>query len=317
MAVVYSFSVFSLALSLFLQRNLRKKNPRNLRIEVLPRFPALCLWSVRLGCLPAFDRPCRRPAAVGQAWTRNMVSGETGLVEDFDPATGRNVKWVVSLGSETWATPIVAQGRVFIGTNNDPPRDPRHKGDRGAAAVPRREGRQPPVATGRHQARARYLPGLAAGGAVLAADGRGQPRVRDHQSRRGRVPRHRGPAQRQRRPVPGRRPPHDAGRRGAARCHGPRRGHPLAVRHPQPGGDLAARRGPWLDPDRRRFPVRQHQQRRGQHAPGDPPSRRPQPDRAGQEDRPAAGPRQRRHRPADLPLDVVVARDGRRRTAAS
>jgi len=60
-----------------------------------------------------------------------MVSEETGLVEDFDPATGRNVKWVVSMGSETWGTPIVAQGRVFLGTNNDPPRDPRHKGDRG------------------------------------------------------------------------------------------------------------------------------------------------------------------------------------------
>src|SRR5512139_4143632 len=66
----------------------------------------------------------------GQAWTRNMVSEETGLIEDFDPATGRNVKWVASMGSETWSTPIVAQGRVFIGTNNDPPRDPRHKGDR-------------------------------------------------------------------------------------------------------------------------------------------------------------------------------------------
>jgi outer membrane protein assembly factor BamB len=67
----------------------------------------------------------------GQAFTRNMVSGETGLVDSFDPATGQNVKWVVPLGSETWSTPVVAQGRVFIGTNNDAPRDPRHKGDRG------------------------------------------------------------------------------------------------------------------------------------------------------------------------------------------
>ncbi len=67
----------------------------------------------------------------GQAFTRNMVSGETGLVDSFDPATGKNVKWVVPLGSQTWSTPVVAQGRVFIGTNNDVPRDPRHKGDRG------------------------------------------------------------------------------------------------------------------------------------------------------------------------------------------
>ncbi|MEN6577167.1 MAG: PQQ-binding-like beta-propeller repeat protein [Phycisphaerales bacterium] len=66
----------------------------------------------------------------GQAWTRNMVSGEVGLVEDFDPATGRNIKWIAPLGSETWATPVIAKGRIFLGTNNDPPRDPRHKGDR-------------------------------------------------------------------------------------------------------------------------------------------------------------------------------------------
>lgn len=78
----------------------------------------------------AATAPAGDQAQWGQAWTRNMVSGETGLVEDFDIETGRNVKWVVTLGSETWATPTVAQGRVFLGTNNDPPRDPRHKGDR-------------------------------------------------------------------------------------------------------------------------------------------------------------------------------------------
>jgi len=59
-----------------------------------------------------------------------MVSSETNLIDSFNPATGKNVKWVASLGSETWATPVVAGGKVLIGTNNDPPRDPRHKGDR-------------------------------------------------------------------------------------------------------------------------------------------------------------------------------------------
>ena len=60
-----------------------------------------------------------------------MVSDEKGLPDTFDPATGKNVKWSVQLGSESYATPIVAGGRVYIGTNNDHPRDPRHKGDRG------------------------------------------------------------------------------------------------------------------------------------------------------------------------------------------
>jgi len=67
----------------------------------------------------------------GEAWSRNMVSAERGLPESFDPKAGRNVRWVADLGTETHATPVVAKGRVFIGTNNGRPRDPRHRGDRG------------------------------------------------------------------------------------------------------------------------------------------------------------------------------------------
>ncbi len=79
----------------------------------------------------------------GQAYTRNMVSEETGLPEWFepgqrDPKTGdialsstRNVKWVARLGTTTYATPVIAGGRVFVGTNNGAPRDPRIQGDRG------------------------------------------------------------------------------------------------------------------------------------------------------------------------------------------
>jgi outer membrane protein assembly factor BamB len=60
-----------------------------------------------------------------------MVSAEQGLAESFDPDAGRNVRWVAPLGSQTYATPVVAGGRVLIGTNNDPPRDPaRDRGDR-------------------------------------------------------------------------------------------------------------------------------------------------------------------------------------------
>jgi outer membrane protein assembly factor BamB len=67
----------------------------------------------------------------GERFTRNMVSNETGLPEGFDVNTGTNVKWSARLGSETHATPVVAAGRVYIGTNNNVPRDPRHRGDRG------------------------------------------------------------------------------------------------------------------------------------------------------------------------------------------
>jgi outer membrane protein assembly factor BamB len=62
---------------------------------------------------------------------RNMVSWERGLPADFDPATGRNVKWSVALGSETHSSPVIGNGRVLVGTNNENPRDDRHQGDRG------------------------------------------------------------------------------------------------------------------------------------------------------------------------------------------
>src|SRR5215468_715135 len=67
----------------------------------------------------------------GDAWTRNMVSNERGLPDSFDIQTGRHVKWSAQLGTQTHSTPIVAHGRLYIGTNNGSPRDPRHQGDRG------------------------------------------------------------------------------------------------------------------------------------------------------------------------------------------
>src|SRR3954462_5489577 len=76
--------------------------------------------------LPAADQP-----QWGEAWSRNMVSSERGLPADFDPKAGKNIKWVAKLGNETHSTPIVANGRVYIGTNNNDPRDPKHAGDRG------------------------------------------------------------------------------------------------------------------------------------------------------------------------------------------
>ena len=67
----------------------------------------------------------------GQRYSRNMVSGETGLPYQFDPQKGNNVKWSVPLGTRTYSTPVIADGKILIGTNNDQPRDASHQGDRG------------------------------------------------------------------------------------------------------------------------------------------------------------------------------------------
>jgi outer membrane protein assembly factor BamB len=67
----------------------------------------------------------------GTAWERNMVSQEKGLPHTFDPKTGNNIRWTAPLGTEAHSSPVIADGRVYIGTNNANPRDPKHQGDRG------------------------------------------------------------------------------------------------------------------------------------------------------------------------------------------
>jgi outer membrane protein assembly factor BamB len=88
-------------------------------------FASLCLLDAP-GALPAADQP-----QWGQAWSRNMVSAERGLADSFDPKTGKNIKWAAKLGTESHSTPIVAGERVYVGSNNGEPRDPRRTGDRG------------------------------------------------------------------------------------------------------------------------------------------------------------------------------------------
>lgn len=62
---------------------------------------------------------------------RNMVSPMTGLPTEWDIRTGRNVKWVAELGSQSYGNPVVGGGVVLVGTNNEALRDPKQPGDRG------------------------------------------------------------------------------------------------------------------------------------------------------------------------------------------
>lgn len=59
-----------------------------------------------------------------------MVSDEINLPTTFNLETRENIRWSVDLGTNTYSTPIVANGRVLIGTNNENPRDDKHQGDR-------------------------------------------------------------------------------------------------------------------------------------------------------------------------------------------
>lgn len=78
------------------------------------------------------------PTALSADWPmwggtpdRNMVSPMKGLPTEWDLKTGKNVKWVAELGSQSYGNPVVAEGVVLIGTNNEAQRDAKQGGDRG------------------------------------------------------------------------------------------------------------------------------------------------------------------------------------------
>jgi len=54
----------------------------------------------------------------GGSPSRNNVPAATGIPVSWDIETGENIKWSAALGSETYGNPVVANGHVYVGTNN-------------------------------------------------------------------------------------------------------------------------------------------------------------------------------------------------------
>src|SRR5687767_14751490 len=55
--------------------------------------------------------------------------------EDIDMSATKNVRWAAKLGSQSYGNPVVANGKVYVGTNNETPRDKNHQGDRSILMV--------------------------------------------------------------------------------------------------------------------------------------------------------------------------------------
>jgi outer membrane protein assembly factor BamB len=104
---------------------------------------AICLaGTLSLGPAATLVRADDWPQWGGNNLGRNMYSPAKGLPDRFDPgqykqgteevdmSTTKNVKYVFKLGSQTYGNPVVADGKIFIGTNNESPRDPQYQGDR-------------------------------------------------------------------------------------------------------------------------------------------------------------------------------------------
>jgi outer membrane protein assembly factor BamB len=98
---------------------------------------AVSLW--RGAPLPA-DPPAAAPAKgdypmFGGTPQRNMVNlAAKDVPTTFDPKAKPGeggLKWKAALGSKSYGGPTVAGGKIFVGTNNETPRDPSIKGDKG------------------------------------------------------------------------------------------------------------------------------------------------------------------------------------------
>jgi len=112
-------------------------NQRQSRVFSYGRLLVLCLTALLLAEDPAAPSPESSNSSTGDwpMWggtpDRNMVSDMEGLPVAWDVDAGEGIKWSVELGSQTYGNPVVAEGIVFVGTNNESPRDPEVTGDKG------------------------------------------------------------------------------------------------------------------------------------------------------------------------------------------
>jgi outer membrane protein assembly factor BamB len=93
-------------------------------------FSCSCLF-LFLWALVASDPGAKDWPMWGGTPDRNMVSNMKGLPTSWDIKSGKNVKWMAQLGSQAYGNTVVADGQVYVGTNNELVRNPKEGGDRG------------------------------------------------------------------------------------------------------------------------------------------------------------------------------------------
>ena len=84
-----------------------------------------------LALAPTGALAAEKPAMYGNTPSRNMASPEKGLPSEWDVDSGKNILWRAKVGSQTYAGPVVHDGRVYVGTNNEGLRRPGIEGDKG------------------------------------------------------------------------------------------------------------------------------------------------------------------------------------------
>ncbi|MFO0967907.1 MAG: PQQ-binding-like beta-propeller repeat protein [Gemmataceae bacterium] len=103
------------------------------------RYSLLSLLLLGCGCCSSSSEP---PPATpttsthadwplfGGTPARNMVNPTAkNIPATFSADDKDSIRWIVELGSKAYGGPVVAGGKVFVGTNNANPRDPKEKGN--------------------------------------------------------------------------------------------------------------------------------------------------------------------------------------------
>lgn len=92
----------------------------------------LMLWSMAAGAVRAEEDPTAKALAeiaqlkVGShdwpqwgGWShKNNTPDATGIPTTWNTKTGKNILWAAPLGSQTYGNTVVANGKVYVGTNN-------------------------------------------------------------------------------------------------------------------------------------------------------------------------------------------------------
>jgi len=111
-------------------------------MEYQPVRKMCCLAALLVLCSLSFANAETLSRVVAGDWPmwggspeRNMVNSTTRIPIDFEPALdptdAKKQIWTARLGSQTYGNPVVANGKVFVGTNNGGNYRPKHDGDRG------------------------------------------------------------------------------------------------------------------------------------------------------------------------------------------
>ncbi len=94
--------------------------------------PALAMLMIAAAGFPIATDASDWPMAGGTP-QRNGIPAAGPIDVDFDPENPDDLRWKVKLGSQSYGNPIVAGGKVFVGSNNGAGYRPKHpaKEDRG------------------------------------------------------------------------------------------------------------------------------------------------------------------------------------------